>query len=260
MVPFSKYPSWCTSRMSPYLDFRWQRKGLCRTSICTSASGTFPPPTDTSREAHMQLSTVSSIAPNAKKRPDQPALKRLLQVLGKQQRQQRRRRSVLYVAVTFHRAVCCRKSDFLVGSLYSPLKKSRAHRSTLNGPIFISAQGFMNFTVMQADCTRIALLNPLWRHSGASEQFLSSCCGDSRRYCSCCFCCVTVGYLNIHPRGGTLLQYWLKQFTVHEYTFTCDITAWHLINTYCILHTQDQKHKYIPDLHTTVYIYIYICT
>lgn len=62
-VPFSKYPSWCTRSMSPYLDFRWQRKGLCRTSIFTSASGSFPPLTDASREEQSQLSTVSSMPP-----------------------------------------------------------------------------------------------------------------------------------------------------------------------------------------------------
>lgn len=62
-VPFSKYPSWCTRSMSPYLDFRWQRKGLCRTSILTSASGSFPPLTDASREEQSQLSTVSSMPP-----------------------------------------------------------------------------------------------------------------------------------------------------------------------------------------------------
>lgn len=50
MVPFSKYPSWCTSSMSPYLDLRWQMKGLCRTSMSTSASGSFPPLTEASME------------------------------------------------------------------------------------------------------------------------------------------------------------------------------------------------------------------
>lgn len=64
-VPFSKYPSWCTSSMSPYLDLRWQRKGLCMTSTFTSASGSFPPlaacSSSSSREEQNQLSTVSSM-------------------------------------------------------------------------------------------------------------------------------------------------------------------------------------------------------
>lgn len=61
LVPFSKYPSWCTSRMSPYFDFRWQRKGLYRTSTFTSGSGSFPPQAAASREEQNQPSTASSI-------------------------------------------------------------------------------------------------------------------------------------------------------------------------------------------------------
>lgn len=61
LVPFSKYPSWCTSRMSPYFDFRWQRKGLCRTSTFTSGSGSFPPQAAASRQKQNQPSTVMSM-------------------------------------------------------------------------------------------------------------------------------------------------------------------------------------------------------
>lgn len=61
LVPFSKYPSWCTSSMSPYFDFRWQRKGLCRTSTFTSGSGNFPPQAAASREEQNQPSTLSSM-------------------------------------------------------------------------------------------------------------------------------------------------------------------------------------------------------
>lgn len=60
-VPFSKYPSWCTRRMSPYFDFRWQRKGLCKTSTFNSGSGSFPPQAVASREDKNQLRTVSSM-------------------------------------------------------------------------------------------------------------------------------------------------------------------------------------------------------
>lgn len=125
LVPFSKYTSWCTSRMSPYFDFLWQRKGLCRTSIFTSASGSFPPLTHTSREEQSQLSTASIMLPTSNLTEKQQN-KRVTQNVWTNVQ------LLLYVAATFHHTCCCRKSfpDWLL-SLRSP-----AHRHTHSYPVW----------------------------------------------------------------------------------------------------------------------------
>lgn len=168
-VPFSKYPSWCTSRMSPYLDFRWQINGLCRTSICTSASGSFPAPTATSREAQSQLSTASSMPPH-RNGPGRG--------LNKFERRNSDARAAcpLDVAVTFRQKLCCRKS--FSGWFLFLEEESHAHSrplSPVTDPSLISNLFISVIYELYSHAGRlyiVTLLNPRWRHSDVTEQFL----------------------------------------------------------------------------------------
>lgn len=159
IVPFSKYPSWCTSMMSPYFDFRWQRKGLCRTSISTSASGSFPPLTDSSRQEQSQLSTVSNMLPRSEnvENSSRTNSNTHTHTQVSTQLQKACRWSSTWQGSDVVQVVAGR---FLVIGCISP--PNAAHRRSLSHRlgewaltsvrlIFISVQRFMKFTVMQKD-------------------------------------------------------------------------------------------------------------
>ncbi len=173
MVPFSKYTSWCTSRMSPYFDLRWQRKGLCRTSTFTSASGSFPPLTDTSRVEQSQLSTVSSMLPPQISRNS----RKDTQITKVSEQMCRSSSEACGCSSTwqFHHTCCCRKSFsdwllFLINPAHRRPTLASSERGLWGaGLIFIGIQCFMKFTVMQAN---YPFITRYWIHFDVTEQFV----------------------------------------------------------------------------------------
>lgn len=168
IVPFSKYPSWCTSMMSPYFDFRWQRKGLCRTSMFTSASGSVPPLTDSSsssRQEQSQLSTVNSMLPRSrneenKQQGKQPhsrggEMNKKVQHIWRSSNKACRWSSTWQGSDVVQTRVVA-GSFLVIGWFFSckPRPQALPLASTIVtsvGLIFISVQRFLTCTVMQKD-------------------------------------------------------------------------------------------------------------